>query len=87
MLKKLLRFEFESQQELNNKRAQDNKEIKQACLENESTRNYVFRVPEMDYYVKIAGPVNRAQSALIERGVWLGQEENEEINKMFYGKG
>ena len=33
----------------------------------------------MDYYAKIAGPGNRAQSALMERGVWPGQQPNQEI--------
>ncbi len=79
LLKELLRFQFANQKELNNKRAQDNQQIQQADLKNESTWNYVFRVPEMDYYAKIAGPENRAQSALMEKGVWPGQQSNQDI--------
>ncbi len=81
LLSELLRFKFISTQELRNKQAEDNQRIGQSGLENKSKANYVFRVPNMDYYVKIAGPGNRAQSALMERGVWPGQQPNSDILK------
>lgn len=79
LLNELLRFQFANIQELRNKGVQDNQRIQQVGLQNESRSNYVFRVPGMDYYVNIAGLGNRAQSALMEKGVWPGQEPNADI--------
>ncbi len=79
LLKELLRFKFANIQELKSKREQDNQKITEAGLKNESQWNYVFQIPKTDYYAKIAGPVNRWQSALMEKGVWPGQQPNQQI--------
>lgn len=73
LLRQLLRFNFANGAEFRLKGQQDKQLIANNGLTNESAWNYVFGVPDMNYHVKIAGPVNRIQSALMERGIWPGQ--------------
>jgi hypothetical protein len=79
LLKQLLHFRFASVNEYRAKMAQDNALITQNGLTNESKWNYVFGVPRLGYHVKIAGPVNRIQSALMEHGIWPGQQPSPDI--------
>lgn len=79
LLKHLLEFHFENQQAFSKKFGLDNQRIQQSNIRNESMANYVFRVPNLDYFIKIAGPANRMQSAFMERGIWPGQQPSKAI--------
>lgn len=86
VLEQLLQFHFETPEELSEKAKRDNKALRSAGLRNQSRSNYVFRVPGLDYYIKIAGPMNRAQSTLMELGIWPGQKANvEQFNQVLAG--
>ncbi len=73
LLAQLLRFKFADGNQFRAKGQQDKQLIASNGLTNESAWNYVFGVPGMNYHIKIAGPINRIQSALMERGIWPGQ--------------
>ncbi len=79
LLKQLLHFRFANVNEYRAKMAQDNALIAQNGLSNESKWNYVFGVPKLGYHIKIAGPVNRIQSALMEHGIWPGQQPSPDV--------
>ena len=51
-------------------------------ITNESKSNYVFKLGEMNYVVKIAGPINRLQSILMAHGYWPGQQPTTPITKV-----
>lgn len=79
MLKQLLHFQFKNSEDFKKKYSQDNHHLSKAGIHNNSNANYIFKLPGLDYYIKIAGPINRAQSALMERGIWPGQQPSKAI--------
>jgi len=79
LLKQLMYFKFNDAQAFSKKYSDDNQRIDTAGLQNKSRFNYVFKLPNLDYFIKIAGPSNRAQSALMERGIWPGQHPSQDI--------
>jgi len=87
LLKQLLQFKFDDEHAFENKSRQDNQHIQQENIKNKSSYNYVFKVPNLNYYIKIAGPENRARSALMERGIWPGQQPTSSIrNEVLSGR-
>lgn len=63
------------------------KSLEEQGLHNLSCWNYIFKIPNTDYYVKAAGPLNRLNSAVRTTGTtvtqWLAQEDKTLFNPTF----
>ena len=80
LLAKLLAFD--SFPAWRDKMAADNTALAQAGMPNESKWNYVFKLPDTEFVIKIAGPLNRLQSVLMAHGFWPGEKPTTPISKV-----
>jgi hypothetical protein len=60
----------------------DKARLAEEGLINESTWNYVFKLPKQNFVMKIAGPLNRLQSILMAHGFWPGDTPTKPIEKV-----
>jgi hypothetical protein len=80
LLTKLLAFD--SFPAWRDKMVADNAALSEAGMPNESKWNYVFKLTDTDFVVKIAGPLNRLQSVLMAHGFWPGEKPTRPISKV-----
>lgn len=73
---------FKSFPDWQTKKKADDALLSALKLPNLSTSNYVFKIPEQNLVVKIAGPANRLQSVLAAHGFWPGEQPTKPITKV-----